>query len=91
MVFCGYQKDRKLSIPLFLEELVDITEVTLLYPGPRVVRKMARLSAVQTRLWELFELAKYQTGLGAPPAFPEAQQRRAFRPQVAKVGSNSLL
>jgi len=50
----------RLSIPLLLEELDDITEVTLLYPGPRVVRKIARLSSVQTRLWDLFELAKYQ-------------------------------
>ncbi len=36
----------RLSIPLLLEELDDITEVTLLYPGPRMVRKIARLSAV---------------------------------------------
>jgi hypothetical protein len=55
-----WRAGERLSIPLLLEELDDITEVTLLYPGPRVVRKMARLSAVQTRLWELFELAKYQ-------------------------------
>ncbi|HHV54562.1 MAG TPA: hypothetical protein GXX55_03840, partial [Firmicutes bacterium] len=48
------------SIPMLLEELHDITELTLLYPGPRVVRKIARMSAVQTRLWELFELDKYQ-------------------------------
>lgn len=50
----------RLSIPMLLEELHDITELTLLYPGPRVVRKIARMSAVQTRLWELFGLAKYQ-------------------------------
>lgn len=50
----------RLSIPLLLEELDDITEVALLYPGPRVVRKIARLSAVQSRLWEIFDLAQYQ-------------------------------
>ncbi|MGI9952615.1 hypothetical protein V3F56_09670 [Moorellaceae bacterium AZ2] len=50
----------QLSIPLLLEELDDITEVALLYPGPRVVRKIARLSAVQSRLWEIFDLAQYQ-------------------------------
>jgi len=54
-----WQAGERLSIPLLPEEPDDITEVTLLYPGPRVVRKIARLSAVQTRLWELFELARY--------------------------------
>jgi hypothetical protein len=48
-----------LSVNLLLEELEEISEVLLLYDGPRVVRKIARMSSVQNRLWEALELARF--------------------------------
>ncbi|MGQ9713078.1 MAG: IS1634 family transposase [Desulfotomaculales bacterium] len=48
-----------LSVNLLLEELEEISEVLLLYDGPRVVRRIARMSSVQNRLWEALELARF--------------------------------
>jgi hypothetical protein len=44
------QTGTDLSVNLLLEELEEISEVLLLYDGPRVVRKITRMSSVQNRL-----------------------------------------
>jgi transposase len=49
----------QISVKMLLDELNDITEVAFVYPGPRVVRKLANMSTVQTQLWQAFGLGTY--------------------------------
>jgi hypothetical protein len=42
-----------------LEELDDITEVVLVYKGPRIVKKIARMSPGKVPDLEHLELAQY--------------------------------
>jgi len=48
-----------LSVKLLLDELNDITEVVLVYEGPRVVKRLAKQSSVQARLWQELGLSTY--------------------------------
>lgn len=55
-------KEAKLdmSIPVMLQELDDIQEIILFYPGNQIKKKVKKLSTIQERLFELFGLRAYE-------------------------------
>lgn len=50
----------EMSIPVLLDELNDIEEVTMLYSDGRIKKMIKKLSTVQSKLFELFNLKEYE-------------------------------
>jgi len=55
-----------MSNAVLREEMADIREVVLLYSPTSVVHKLTRLSLVQQKLFDLFNLARYAPGNRGP-------------------------
>ena len=52
-----------MSITVLKDELIDIQEVVMVYSPTDAERKITERSAVQEKLWKIFELEKIENQL----------------------------
>ena len=57
------QKGYKMSTTVLKDELTDIQEVIMVYSSTDAERKITERSAVQKKLWKIFELGKIENQL----------------------------
>ena len=57
------QKGCKMSTTVLKDELTDIQEVIMVYSSTDAERKITERSAVQKKLWQIFELGKIENQL----------------------------
>ena len=57
------QAGYKMSTIVLKDELIDIREVVMVYSSTNAERKITEKSAVQKKLWKIFELEKIETQL----------------------------
>ena len=57
------QKGYKMSTTVLKDELTDIQEVIIVYSPTDAERKITERSAVQEKLWQIFELGKIENQL----------------------------
>jgi len=53
------QADLSMSLPVLMEELIDMKKIILVYPQGQVKQKLSRFSSIQQQLFRLFNLSKY--------------------------------
>ena len=57
------QAGYKMSTTVLKDELIDIQEIVMVYSSTDAERKITERSAVQKKLWKIFELEKIENQL----------------------------
>ena len=60
LLYRAKKAELEMSVPVMLQELDDIQEITLFYPDNRIKKKITKLSTIQGKLYELFGLRAYE-------------------------------